>query len=193
MKLIIYTDLHLGSSYEIQTDLTFGENVFYLGDIVDINHCKKKFVNQYVELASNIQKRAKRNYIRGNHEMNIDRKCQEYFNGSVLQYFQIYKKVYLAHGDYGLLWPEWKSNRFSSQKLGANVFLRMASYLIEKIRQIRPYKISKVSLSRIYNEMIKREIDIIILGHAHPKKKIDMVYQGKRIIILPRGKNVIEL
>lgn len=193
MELIIYTDLHLGAPYEIKADLTFGKNIFYIGDIVDLTNCKKELIESFIKLISTILSKAKCNYIRGNHEMNADRRMPQHFDGKVLQYFQIYEGIYLAHGDFGLLWSTQRSNKFTSQKLGSKWLMRTITRAIEQFRKIFPYKISNDSLERIYTEMKKREVNTIILGHGHPKKRLDIQYKGKRIIILPRGKNIVRL
>ena len=115
MQLIIYTDLHIGAPHEIRPKLTFGDNVFYIGDIVDLLNCKTHLIKPYARLIARILSKTHHNYIRGNHEMDADRKFPEFFDRKVLQYFQIYKeKIYLAHGDFGLLWPIEKSTKWDA-------------------------------------------------------------------------------
>lgn len=191
MKYTFFTDLHYGTPIEIRDDLVLQEiegdlfvpynreivsnNVYLLGDIIDLKRVKNHRLNYWKEQHKILEKAFFNRYVSGNHELttkNIDLKL-----GTKL----------LTHGDFAL-WGESQAQNFRAKRAGQGYGLG------SKIVQVfRSGHVSKADAKKLAIYARLHCADTIICGHIHPKTIFDDYVCGVRVIVLPRGKTVLEL
>lgn len=185
MKQIIYTDCHELATNLIKTDVltvAAASNVRLIGDIIDGANCKKSDVNKAIDLINILKLRHGDNYIFGNHErQGMPAPC----------YIKLENAV-LAHGDLEANFQKWLEYR--NKAMGASFFKRgVIVNAIEAAEKIINRKPKEDFLNRAANIAKYHGVKTYVCGHFHPDEKIEVEHKGYRIIILPRGRNEIEL
>lgn len=185
MKEIIYTDIHELATNAIKTDVLkvqAAPNVRLIGDIIDGANCKKSEVSKAIDFMNILKARHGDNYIFGNHErQGMPAPC----------YIKLENAV-LAHGDLEANFQKWLEYR--NKAMGASFFKRgiivNAIEAAEKIIHRTPkveFLDNAAQIARYHG------VKTYICGHFHPDSKIEVEHQGVKIIILPRGRNEIEI
>jgi UDP-2,3-diacylglucosamine pyrophosphatase LpxH len=191
--MLIYNDVHCGSPIEMMNLVEFltemyGDSiehgrVYSIGDNFDLAGCKP----EYVEILKKARAQTIGNHsvahIDGNHE-----RCN-----LKPEYINITGGVLLAHGDFEK-WGYKKSVKYRKKKHGASSFKRKFIIpMIEFAEQFGVNRVTKKFKKRVVKLVGELDCHTYICGHIHPKKKLDFVYKGIRIIVLPRGRNKVEL
>jgi len=182
---IVYNDLHIYGPHVIKgiSLLDGGKNSIYLGDNIDINHCKKKRIGEAMEglrLAKDI---FKRRFVPGNHEIDA-------VPGNR---FYIDQGIYFTHGDYEF-WGKKKRNDYvTTATPGLGFWKRRFVKLYDILRRLRSDKVSDEFIERAVAVCKTQGCHTYVCGHRHPRKKIDFVHGKIRIIVLPRGRNELAL
>ena len=189
--IVVYTDLHLyGAHKPVNVPLEFGDNIFYIGDIVDLKNCKKKDLKIAERLLKEITQKAGENYVPGNHELTYGNKK-----------FIVYKDILLTHGDY-FCWKEkrvekWRGGKKKPGKISIiHLFFRFKNLFARP----RGGKLSQKELSKIYNlaNSPSYNCKTVIIGHKHPNKILEYDYKEKngisiKVYVIPRGRNIIPI
>lgn len=186
----IYTDLHIGSSYEMKVQQEFGEDVIYIGDNYELKNIPYKDVPKRISIYLGFLKRCRDSgtvALQGNHERKAGTKyCGRdyYVNDGVL----------FMHGD-EIDYSSKKLNRWRYGNLG-NYWL--ALFLIGIYTKVFRYESSTISKREITNAVnMLRYFDChtMVWGHRHSRRIIDIVEVVDgipyRLVNLPRGKNVV--
>lgn len=189
--LIIYNDNHWFSPIAIsetidQYKVEMGSpNVYSIGDNFDLANCRKEdieIVKAYREKFAKYQ-----NYADGNHEVTSKLNV-------IFPYQYKDKRIVLAHGDFEA-WGYQRAIDFRSKPPGASWMKRLF---------IKPYNEVYDDLinSKIHQDFLDRaEIsarpyaaNFFICGHKHPQEiKTATTRNGVKVIVLPRGRNIIDL
>lgn len=185
MKMKFVCDLHIGSTNEkkVTYDLS-DKKLMLIGDIFDMTNCKKSEVKKYQNLIDNTKAVLKERYLFGNHEAQRD-------------YDRLYKipgtRTGVMHGDY-IFWGAEKSQNYREKSHGAG-FLKRLLWVnaLEAFENGYDRKIKTDDLDRFNTMCIKYDVDRVIVGHLHCKKRIDITYKGKLLTVLPRGMTELEI
>ena len=176
-----YTDTHFCGVNALACEvLTYGEDCYYLGDIVDLRTCLKTEVFSAQDLHASILKMAGKNYVSGNHELCFD------------NLFIVKDGIYMTHGDY-LSWGEKRASSYRKQSFGSGPVSRFFKRLVSVVRETLPVRLSKPLCERAWAEAKTYGCDKVVIGHLHPKKIIKKVYKGVIIYALPRGKTTLPI
>jgi len=189
--MIIYSDLHLyGAHSPMKEALTFGKDVFYIGDNVDLKNCPRRLLQDAYHLVRHIKKNAGDNYLPGNHELSYGKKT-----------FIQYHRVLLTHGDI-FFWPQKKIVhwRGGGIKAGISNFMWCLFRVKNYFRDLWPMPIHSKHFEKIYQTATAPgfQCHTVIIGHEHPHKIIKKMYSLNNgpeiaIIILPRGKHELDI
>lgn len=212
-KKIIVADIHKGATHSIEKDFIelvrrarSGEvkynDIWIVGDFFDFAGILKSEIPQHIDEYIQYCREFKDHLLLGNHELNIHQKYPELFaNLEVLPVdfgFDVLGVCY-THGDRGLLWSTSRSIEFRSKKEGrsklSRVLIEIGHRLNSLVQIERGSKISKEHQKRIVDFMRLYAsvggVHTIVMGHRHPKKKIDIVVKHEnklyRIIVVKRG------
>ncbi|MBF0451810.1 MAG: hypothetical protein HQK75_13990 [Candidatus Magnetomorum sp.] len=189
--MIVYTDMHIfGAHPKIHEPLTFGEDIFYIGDNVDLKNCPRSQINDAQHLLKKIEQNAGDNYLPGNHELSYGKKT-----------FIHYHRTLLTHGDI-FFWPQQKSVHWRGGGIRAGIskcmwyFLRLKNCFMD----LWPLKIRQAVLKKIYQTATAPayQCHTVIIGHEHPHEMIKIPYSENNgpeitIYILPRGRHVMDI
>jgi len=187
MRLELIADLHLFSENEISCSLTpRNHNQYLLGDIVDMANVSAKDLETAKAVLYKLMADFGPNFIPGNHErltaINETRIIQTE-NG----------KIILAHGDFES-WGEDKAMAYRRRPWGAKWFKR--NILVRAIDDYEHHFKRNFSIdfrNRAGALALRNGCGTYICGHLHPKEMIDIVHNGIRLIVLKRGKTVLDL
>jgi predicted phosphodiesterase len=184
MDITFITDTHLRgvdpvTSPEIEAILladSVPSDVILGGDIVDVKNAKD--VEEAMCLRDRITKHFGEQYLWGNHEMGFSK-----LRGLLREH------VFITHGDFEL-YGEEKALKRRTAEPGCGVFMRSLKWIGSKFWGVFGWSSlgekDKIALSR---KAFQSGAKVILIGHVHPKKMIDIVYDGIRIIVAPRGIN----
>lgn len=178
-----YSDNHFYGVDPIEDPLEYGDNIYYMGDNVDVKNTLKSKLFEARELVAKIQKYAGDNYISGNHELmhfNMEHVTED--------------GVYLTHGDifsYG-----WEGAiAWRNKKAGKSKWWRCARGVQKKYKRKEGVG-DKVGNTKFKEACLKKAKEFgchtVVIGHRHPKRLLKEVYKGITIYVLPRGKTIIE-
>ena len=180
---IFYADLHLFGIDPIKEGLEFGENIYYLGDIVDVRNSLKSKIFEAQELIAEIEKNAGEHYISGNQELN-SHNIQHITKDGIL----------LSHGD--ILCCGYKSAKNQRKyKAGKGKIWRWFQGFFGKYERKEGigHNVGRTKFKKACYKAAKESgCHTVVVGHRHPKKLQKEVYQGITIYVLPRGKTIIE-
>lgn len=186
-KFIIYNDVHLYGPHSLNVEIdTYVEGAItvYLGDNIDMNHVKKKDIPEAMKKLKNCWEYFAERFCPGNHELDMVPGHRSYVTNGIC----------FEHGDY-LFWGEERRAKYMAKKKpGANWFMRM--FIIatfDSLRKFWPARYDDDFKERAWARATLLTCHTIVMGHKHPTKKADFSYDGVRIIVLPRGRNELEL
>jgi hypothetical protein len=123
-------------------------------------------------------------YIGGNHELDQVKS-------------PLFRKVgvtLLTHGDV-LFWGEKVAKEYRKEEtVGANWFKRWTCMgQIDFLRHIRTPIFTQHFLDTAWTFAKLYGCKMVICGHRHPSHAVRREYNGVNIVVLPRGRNVIDL
>jgi len=189
--MIIYSDLHIyGAHPPIDVPLTYGPDIFYIGDNVDIKNCPLSQLPKAQRLLKTIEFQAGNNYIPGNHELAFGKHS-----------FIQYQRVLLTHGDI-FFWPESRVDRWRGG--GIQPGTSMAFWRVLRIKNALinycPLIIGPKVTNRIYNIATSPDYEChtVIIGHAHPQKILKKTLSKNNgpfvdLYVLPRGRHILDI
>lgn len=181
MKLKIFSDIHEFSSYEIPVKWEYGQDCFYLGDNVDLRGCSMEDVPKAIIRRNRLREAFRGRYVSGNHEL------------ETTDLWIKKGKVLLAHGDY-IFWRKKHATRYRNKVAGASWLYRIYAKMV--------YGFFGKFMCAPFPSFFKKKAvrvakaagcNIIILGHWHPPKVVDIFYKGVRIVVVPRGKTEVNI
>lgn len=191
---LVVNDLHIGSKYcddpmaKVTLDNFFNDGKTILnGDIVDRTASPKKDQETLAAYMKTLIEKWGDAYISGNHEAS-------FFNIKTIRTTASGKKVMFTHGDLIKDYAKWSAYRLKTPGAGPLKLLWVAfadtqDWVKDKINTSKLEPMFKNAAA----EAKDAGCDYIIMGHLHPTKTIDVVRNGVRIMILPKGFNSIEL
>ena len=204
MKITILTDTHWRYTFPHEGDLPFGEDVFYLGDNVELVNFKKQHLLETLEFGEWFYKKCfetntvavKGNHEGGlyrwlstNHDIEVPVNVVKEING---------KRVLFCHGLHN--WKtkrvqKWWDKPLKPDTLFGSKFLKsMFSKSLHGARKLWPKKKWSRKQRRNNLEIMKQyDVDILIQGHVHPTRLIDETHDGKRMICCMQGKTILDI
>jgi len=179
---IIYNDIHKFAPHEMDVEYNYGSNVIYNGDIVDLGACSYGDLPKANEFLQDLIEKSKGNFTSGNHEKTMEHQ------------FVVKGEILFTHGD--LIFKDVISARnFRWGREGSGWFRRLyvhaGSYLRSFLKKNK--EISDGDMAGAIAWATKHNCSTVVCGHKHPKNKLTRIKNGVRLIVLPRGRNVIEL
>jgi len=181
---IIYADVHRYAKYE--SELTHEKGAIYLGDIYDLAGCKKREVNLVRSKIAYLKDLVGDRYPLGNHELKLSNINDQYIANGIL----------FTHGHLEF-WGLEKSIKYMSKKPGKGAIGRAFSSFLDSVRVAKPFSMSEEQKNRCWDRCMSNNCHTMVLGHKHPAKLEEVLHtvngQTVRIIVLPRGRNVVEL
>lgn len=182
-QFIVYNDLHIGTDFSIEFQ-SFEKDAILLGDVIDLRGCKKNDVDKFLSIYKNLS--INHIYCVGNHEAILARIGDYYVSNNIV----------FAHGHLQF-WGYDKSYKYMKKKHGRSTVGRFFSKAINSVRMAKPFSMSQEQKNRCVDLCVSTGTDVIVLGHKHPSEKHDFIYENERknvrIIVLPRGRNVLYL
>ena len=180
---IFYADNHFFGVDPIEDELEFGDNIYYMGDNVDVKNTLKSKVFEAQEFVAELEKNAGDHYISGNHELNHRNMEHVTEDG-----------IYLTHGDI-FSYGEEGAIEWRKKKAGKSKWWRCARGMQSKYKRKEGVG-DKVGNEKFKEACIKKAKEFgchtVVIGHRHPKRLLKEVYKGITIYVLPRGKTIIE-
>jgi hypothetical protein len=175
--MIIYNDLHWFNKVGMN-DVSVDDADLLLGDIIDMANVSKDQKEQARELYFRLAKHLSK-YVEGNHER----------VGVIVRWYEEDGYIF-AHGDLESDPDRWV--KYRDKPWGAGWFKRnILSRLISEFESIIDRKPKLQFLDNAAALAKLQKCHTYVCGHFHPKERITMMHDGIRIIILPRGRNVI--
>ena len=179
-KYKFFNDIHKFGCYEIDCQLEFGEDCYYLGDNIDLSCCKKSDVFRALECLEYYKEQFKGRFVSGNHEL------------GAVNHLKV-DDILMTHGDY-IFWPKIQADAYRNRNVGMSPAMRFLVWLsVGEALSIRNWEISRLMKHRAFKLAKKHKCTTIVMGHWHPRTIQDFTYKGIRVIVLPRGKTEIEL
>lgn len=187
---IFYSDNHFFGVEPFEDDaskLEFGDNIYYMGDNVDVKNTLKSKVFEAQELVAEIEKRAGDHYLSGNHEL-ITRN---------MEHVILDDGIYLTHGDIFSYGEEGAITWRTEKKAGKSRWFRWGLRITKgKCYKRKKGVGTKVGSTSFKEACLKKATEFgchtVIIGHKHPKQLLKEMYKGITIYVLPRGRTVIE-
>ena len=199
MKVVIFSDCHWNASTPVDVIKEFGSNVYYIGDNFEFKNIPKDriglYKNRYLDFLTHCYETDTK-VLNGNHEVSIGKN----YNNVETIFLDINEvrlsdteRVAFEHGDIAMEGHDYHE-RWLNKKPGKSWHVRFGIYLKNKIRNKRgATKLSKKKIFKLVARAKLLKVDVIIIGHTHPKRVIDETHSGIRIINVPRGKTVLYL
>lgn len=183
-EITVYNDIHLCGPHSMHVNWEYGPNHYYLGDNVDLSHCLRKDIMKALVTLTFMSNLFIDRFVRGNHELNVIDKPDKLIVGNTL----------LTHGDY-IFWPKKYADKYRSQPHGTSWFGKWFSLSgLDFMRHILPEaRLHRRTLRKLAFMARANKCSMIVVGHRHPKNIIRYEYKGIRILVLPPGKNKIEI
>jgi len=186
---IFYSDNHFYGVEPFEDDvdkLEFGENIYYMGDIVDVKNTLKSKVFEAQELVAEIEKRAGDHYVSGNHELNTRNMEHITEDGIFLTHGDIF-----SYGEEGAI--AWRTEKNAGKSRWFRWSLRLTKGTSYKRKKGVGTKVGNTEFKEAcYKKAKEAGCHTLIIGHKHPNKLLKEVYKGITIYVLPRGRTVIE-
>lgn len=194
-KFTVVNDIHIGSKY--CDDSESEQKLFQLkndgltvlnGDIVDLSCCPNKDVKGLKDYQKSLLLKWGDKYISGNHDLIGEQ--------NIIQVIATKSgnKVLFTHGDLVKDAKKWSEYRY--KKAGAG-FLKLLWVAFADTQDWVKDKINTSKLEPMFTSAATWANDYdckyIVMGHLHPRKKIEIERDGVTIIILPKGFNTLEI
>ena len=172
-----------------------------LGDNIEINNCLKKNLKKAQRLKKIYMDQVDIN-VPGNHDLDTFEPERDYVKVESLM-------IAFEHGHLGTLWEYLKGYTYVKDNKPGCGFLKYAfAKALHFARKKHPYKLEKHTLRRITQNLTK-DMDVLILGHAHPENIIEeivfnhpeniteeIVFNGTKFVkiyILPQGRHYFRI
>jgi metallophosphoesterase superfamily enzyme len=184
MLFTVYNDVHLGAPHEMAELFPFDDDAILNGDIVDYQNCKYHLISQHLDLIKALKRQYGDKYILGNHELESVH-CRGFYKQD---------RVLFRHGDHEF-WGEEKRDKYMTHaNPGAGWVKRnLVARQFDWLRRLWTARYSNKFKERAYSSAMNENCHTIVFGHKHPRIKADFMYRGVRIIVLPRGRNIIDV
>jgi hypothetical protein len=181
-KWIIFSDVHLCGPLAMHVNWEYGPNCVYLGDNVDLTHCRKKDLPAAMQMYDFLKGRFGV-FCNGNHD-----------HAHKLDYLVIYDNIGFGHGDKYLTGTKW-SDLFRTKEYGKGSWLNyMWQQFIDKIVAWMPLRISKSGRRLLEFNAIDNHLRAIVLGHLHVKRlRVIQLTKHCTLYIVPRGRTELYL
>lgn len=190
-KIIIYCDNHWFSPIAIketidQVPIDVRENrerLYFLGDNFDRANCKHSDLERLNRLKVQVESWLKDgHHIDGNHEL------EDLLNTPI-----IIGKVCMVHGDFES-WGAERALRYRTKPAGSSMIKLLFTKTWNAFYdQFFNSKIKKDFLERSALTAKKHNCTTLIVAHKHPKSLMKTEFDGVKIIVLPRGRNIIDI
>jgi predicted phosphodiesterase len=185
MIFTLIADTHKFAPHALDIDIPLDpavierENIWLLGDIVDLKGCDQRDKERCLNYYNALCKAYGRRYIKGNHD-----------GEPVEPFIELEGYIILTHGDI-VCWTEEKAMAFRNmQKFqGYGCFKSMINWA----RHLWKQRINKVEVEQgtaLLNRWGKK---IIVYGHSHTTKVLMKKVKDKVLVNIPRGITVIDL
>lgn len=182
--ITVYNDIHKYGPHPEDIQLEADHDCYYLGDNIDLSHCLKSSV-PWALLDLNYYKEAfAGRFVRGNHELNAINAPDWLKVGNTL----------LTHGDF-IFWPKKYAIHYRKRPKGVSFLRRWISCSgLDPLRWILPEaKLHNRTKRKLYHLAKRHGCKMVICAHRHPKNRVDVHYKEIHIVILPPGKNKVEI
>ena len=179
----IYSDLHMGAPHEIKAELEFREGSVFLGDIFDLKNCHKRDLESLTRMRHDAIEECSRTggiYVTGNHSLE-DNHLYDTRDG-----------VLFMHGDLVQANPE-KALTWRTRPAMGKSGLRWKSLGMFYNLMPKSIPLFDMYFRRASNIAYENCCHTVVMGHFHPKKMVEKHYNGKRIIVMPRGRHKIDV
>lgn len=186
----VYTDDHWFGPHAINGPTTPldlrrlkpDSKIILLGDNFDRKNSKKNEFELCTQTMYNYYEIFGKMAVGGNHELIPFLERPHYK----------YKNVIFTHGD--ILWGEERMNEFRAKPQGGAGFIkRRMVCALDAARKLKKVKLDEREITILSQYAKKEGCDTIVIGHKHPKKKLEYSYNGVLIVVLPRGMNELTL
>ncbi len=187
MEYHVFSDIHIGAPHELNIDLNYDSNCVYLGDIFDIKNTRSKYIEQYLLLQAEHNKKCKElgiiNVI-GNHDLLTADEGLEYFwphNGVLFTHFHL------------ITWtPEMVEKWKQKDRDGCSLikWLIVSSYSNLRFWNWKP---AQYELDLLHEKAKLYNCHTVVFGHTHTKDIVTVKYSGITMINVPRGKTILLL
>ena len=187
-KILEANDTHFLAPHavcnSILTEIMCGKYDLLLGDIIDMDLCKKK----EVEFASGLQDDMVDMYedklVTGNHSL-LD------FNLFVILVLPNGVRILATHGDY-LFYTDEKADKYRTKDMGSGWIRRGGAKVLDKWRMNhRDPTIKDEVMERAILLMDEFNCTTLICGHSHRSEMGTKVKDGHVLQVLPKGSNEI--
>jgi UDP-2,3-diacylglucosamine pyrophosphatase LpxH len=190
MKFKVYADTHIFSPIEICREEVNNEpaavNTLFIGDIIDLANVAKNQVETARAAFRFLDMKHGDNYICGNHSRMTTQ------NEAIMRTTESGTRIIFVHGDIEANPTKWRQYR--AQPHGASAFKRkFVIPFIKEAEAIIDRKLKPEVLDNIVKLCESYNCNVYVCGHYHPETVQEINYKGKRIIILKRGLNEIEI
>ena len=192
----IFTDVHMFAHHSLMKgDLEsefkkkiYFQNVFLLGDIVDLKNVK----HEEIELAKQKIKELKQitgdRYILGNHE------CNPLTEMFCIRELEDNRRCMFTHGDYPF-WGLERTFEWRSRPHGSSNFKRLISGILNFFRDLflNPVEVYKEDQKILAKFAKENSCSVIVIGHLHITKLQKYRFDNVEIYACPRGHSKINL
>lgn len=191
MNIIAFTDVHLYAPHAMQVDWhgCLNPPQYYLGDNIDITNCPLSSLSLARAEAKWMASHFKDRCVKGNHELDA--------MGEGVPVFLRVGSTLLTHGHH-LFWSEAHVRRYDARKPGMPAYkipLDLGAWLarLDGLRHIARPGLTALFCRRVEQLAVTYNVSMIVCGHRHPPIKIEREVAGVRVVVLPRGRNEVEI
>lgn len=184
-KIICYNDVHEGGPHPVKVQWDFGKDCFYLGDNIDLSHALKADIPKLLLDLKHFARIFEGRFVRGNHELNAVDGPDWLKVGNTL----------LTHGDF-IFWPKKYAMHYRMKRPKGTHWLRRWLSLsgLDFLRHFLPEaRLSRRLLRKMALMASKHKCSMVVTAHRHPKNVIRAEYNGIKVIVLPPGRNEVEI
>ena len=182
MKLKVLADIHLYGPHSLSEGILLQPFDISLGDIFDIKWTLKKEIKKALAHQKDFSEALKAKgvvEVDGNHDLKSN------------LIFYVLNGVLFTHGDRVCWDAETVAKKMKASKDGVSAWKRNAFALAVKAKPFG--NLSKEEIAKASALAKEHGCHTIVFGHTHVEKIIDVVFDGVRIINVPRGITEIEV
>ena len=195
MKIVIFSDIHDEAPHsvfkkdsEMESEIYNpdmvktkyqADKVFLTGDVIDVDNAKKKYVKRAREKVKKLQEIHGDCFVEGNHEAMTPR-----------AYFRVHGDILILHGHH-LVWPIDKVLKWENKKGGMSYWRYKFYQWTHHRKSGKTLKPKIEQLEKFSNLAKENNCKTIIWGHHH--KSYDQVYNGVRLINVPKGRTILDV
>ncbi|MCK4518199.1 hypothetical protein KAT92_05445 [Candidatus Babeliales bacterium] len=155
-----------------------------LGDIIDLDLCKKKKVTSARELQDTLIEVYKMRFVSGNHSL-------MFYNIFVVLILPNGVRILATHGDY-LFYDKDRADNYRNRDEGSGFIRRGGAKILDGWRlNFRDPRIKDDVMYRAVELMREHDCSTLICGHSHRNKLGTKTKHGYTFHVLPKGINEI--